>query len=96
MKPKTAGIVCVLVVIGAWVYVHAQTAAQPALPTGPNGRYEVVALDFDETVFSGEKYKSAIRIDTQTGRTWEMMEVPSKSGSGGHSLVWLGMISEDK
>jgi len=93
MKTKAAGIVCILVIVGAWVYVHAQVTTSPALPTGPNGRYEIVAIDFDETIFSGAlKHKSAIRIDTQTGRTWELMEVQGKEG--GRNLVWSGMNEE--
>ena len=88
MKIKIAGIVCLLVLVGAWVYVRAQTATKDVLSTGANGRYQVVAVDFDETVWNGDlKHKSAIRIDTQTGKTWELMEVPAKPG--GRALVWL-------
>lgn len=87
MKIKVAGVVCALVLIGAWVYVHAQTTAHYALPSGPNGRYQVVAVDFDETAMNGMmKHKTAVRIDTQTGQAWELVELEGKSG--GRNLFW--------
>jgi hypothetical protein len=56
MKIKIAGIICLFFIVGAWVYVHAQTTAQAAPPTGatqaglPTGaycRHQVVAADID-------------------------------------------------
>ena len=76
MKIKVVGIACLFVLIGAWVYVHAQTVTHYILPSGPVGRYQVVALDFDETTMSGVmKHKTAVRIDTQTGQAWELGRV---------------------
>jgi hypothetical protein len=87
MKIKIAGIACVFVLIGAWVYVHAQTTTKFSLASGSAGRYQVVAVDFDETTMSGMmKHKSAIRIDTQTGQTWELTELQGKEG--GRNLYW--------
>ena len=84
---KIAGIACLLVLIGAWAYVHAQTNTKLSLSNGPVGRYQVVPFDFDETMMSGMlKHKSAIRVDTQTGQTWELVELPGKDG--GHNLYW--------
>jgi hypothetical protein len=87
MKFKIAGITLLLTLIGALVYAHAQTNTKYNLVPGPAGRYQVVAVDFDETTMSGMmKHKSAIRIDTQTGQTWELIELESKNG--GRNLYW--------
>jgi hypothetical protein len=87
MKIKVVGIACLLVLIGAWAYIHAQTVSHYNLPSGSNGRYQVVAFDFDETSMSGVMtHKSALRIDTQTGQTWELIELPEKAG--GHNIYW--------
>jgi hypothetical protein len=94
MKIKIAGIICLFVIVGAWVYVHAQTTAQAALPTGANGRYQVVAADIDYTSMGGNlKHKTAIRIDTQTGWTWELVEIEEKPV--GRAFYWL-RTNEDK
>ena len=88
MKIKIAGIICVLALIGAWAYIHAQTTAQTGLPSGQNGRYQIVAMDFDPENLAGNlKHKTAIRIDTQTGHTWELTELPMKDG--GSNLYWM-------
>lgn len=87
MKLKIAGILCILVLVGAWVYIHAQTTAHYTLPPGSNGRYQIVAVDFDETAMSGMmKHKTAVRIDTQTGKAWELVELEGKGG--GRNLYW--------
>jgi uncharacterized protein YraI len=87
MKLKIAGFTLLLTLIGAWAYVHAQTTTKYSLPSGSSGRYQVVAVDFDETTMSGVmKHKSAIRIDTQTGQTWELTELQGKEG--GRNLYW--------
>jgi hypothetical protein len=92
MKMKVAGIVCVLLLIGAWALVHAQTvtpSASSALPSGSNGRYQVIPADIDFTDMGGKlKHKTAIRIDTQTGQTWELTEVGDLK-NGGISFVWV-------
>jgi len=95
MKIKAAVIVCLLVVIGAWVYVHAQTTAKPTLPTGENGRYQIIQADIDYTGMGGVlKHKTVIRIDTQTGRTWELAEIGD--GKGGGTFIWLGGILQEE
>jgi hypothetical protein len=98
MKFKLAGIVlaCVLVIVGAWAFVHAQTTATttPQLPVGANGRYQVIAADIDSEGFNGEmKHKTAIRIDTQTGHTWDLVELPVQGG--GSNWYWMS-LNEDK
>ena len=84
MKIKIAAIACLLALIGAWVYIHAQTVppsggtalSSEALPTGATGRYQVIAADVDAEGMGGTlKHKTAIRIDTQTGRAWSLDEV---------------------
>ncbi len=77
MKIRFAGIVCVLALAGVLAYLHAQTTiAQSTLPTGAIGRYQVVASDIDYTSSGGVlKHKAPIRIDTQTGQTWELTEI---------------------
>ena len=92
MKFKLAGIVlaCVLVIVGAWTFVHAQTTATttPQLPVGANGRYQVIAADIDSEGFNGDmKHKTAIRIDTQTGQTWDLVEIPIHGG--GRDFFWM-------
>jgi hypothetical protein len=88
MKGKTAGIACILVLIGAWVYVHAQPAAQSAVPAGSNGRYQVVAADIDSEGMGGNlKHKTAIRVDTQTGKAWSLDEIEDKNGGG--NFYWV-------
>ena len=72
MKTKIAGIVCVLVLVGAWVYVHAEATNQPTLPAGTNGRYQVVPVEFDSWTAGEPSKKKVIRIDTQTGQTWRI------------------------
>jgi hypothetical protein len=69
------------------LYAFAQTR-EPVLPTpGQPGRYQVVSADIDLTTMSGAlKHKTAIRIDTQTGQTWELVELEAKNG--GRSLHW--------
>ena len=84
MKTRVVGIVCVLVIVGAWAYIHAQATAQVALPSGANGRYQVVAVDFDDSII---KQKSAIKIDTQTGRTWMLTETGGTGQKKG-AIVW--------
>ena len=94
MKAKFAGIVCLLILAGAWFYIHAQASAGPTLPTGPNGRYQIMAVDFDPENLAGNlKHKTAIRIDTQTGHTWELLELPVTGG--GSRLYWLSMYEGD-
>lgn len=89
MKNKTAGIVCILVLVGAWVYAHTQTPASSSLSTGANGRYQVVAAEIDYKNMGGTLgHKTAIRIDTQTGKTWELTEIDNDKGAGG-GFYWV-------
>jgi len=93
MKIKIAGLLCLLFVIGLWVYAHAQSSKALPLSPGTNGRYQVVAVDFDLTTMSGlMKHKTAVRIDTQTGQTWELVELESKNG--GRNLYWEPLNEE--
>jgi hypothetical protein len=86
---------------GAWIYIRAQAIppVQPSgrialpnqassLPSGTNGRYQVIAADIDSEGMGGElKHKTAIRIDTQTGETWSLEEIDDKNGGG--NFYWV-------
>jgi hypothetical protein len=88
MNIRLAGFACILLAIGAWFYAHAQATPGAALPTGPNGRYQVVAADIDSEGLGGNlKHKTAIRIDTQTGRAWSLDEIDEKNGGG--NFYWV-------
>jgi hypothetical protein len=96
MKIRVAGIVCLLILAGAWVYLHAQNNAQAALPTGVNGRYQVVPVEFDDGFAGKPDRKMVIRIDTQTGQTWTLYEyadVTSGGQVGAHRISW-GKVGE--
>lgn len=94
MKTKAAVIVCLFVIIGAWAYVHAQTSAasaQSALPSGANGRYQVVSAEFDSGWEGQPNKKMIIRTDTQTGKTWTLIEYADATAdgkTGEHHRVW--------
>jgi hypothetical protein len=96
MKIKVAGIFCVLVLVGAWVYVKAQTApqvvAKVGLPLGTNGRYQIVAAE----IATGDKWgdkeiksKTVVRIDTQTGQAWRLVESEDVTPNGGEGQTHL-------
>ncbi len=88
MKLKIAGLSCLIVLVGAWVYAHAQIAASTTLPAGTNGRYQVIAADIDSEGMGGNlKHNTAIRIDTQTGKTWSLDEIDSTDG--GMNFYWV-------
>lgn len=98
MKIWIAGIICLLGLTGVLVYAHAQTSNPTSGPSflapGAVGRYQIVAMDFDESSMSGVmKHKTAIRVDTQTGATWELVELQGKSG--GRNFYWEP-LSEEK
>ena len=96
MKTKIAGIFCVLVLIGAWIYAHAQTNTPVALATGPNGRYQVVPVEFNSRSSEEPNQKMVIRIDTQTGQTWRLLEyadVAPDGKEGAHRIGW-GKVGE--
>jgi hypothetical protein len=89
MNLKTTGIVCFFVLIGAWALVHAQATSQSNMPAGANGRYQVVAAEIDySSMGSNLKYKTAIRVDTQTGQTWELTEVDDAKTHGA-GFYWV-------
>jgi hypothetical protein len=98
---KALVVVCLSILIGALIYLRAQTTtpvhpsgrtglsieANP-LPSGANGRYQVIAADIDAEGMGGElKHKTAIRIDTQTGRTWSLDEI--SDNNGGANFYWV-------
>jgi len=91
MKSRAVGAVCLLVLIGAWVYAYARPTATTtlSLPTGAVGRYQVTAADIDIPSTGGElKYKTAIRIDSQTGQTWTISQVKDPT-TGVVTLLWV-------
>jgi hypothetical protein len=96
MKIRLAAIVCILVLIGAWVYAHARPTptSSLSLPVGAAGRYQVTSTDIDIPSTGGElKYKTAIRIDTQTGQTWTISQSKDPT-TGVITLLWV-KVSED-
>ncbi|SPE40204.1 exported hypothetical protein [Candidatus Sulfotelmatobacter sp. SbA7] len=69
------------------VYGQSSTNIRSALPEGSVGRYQVIASDIDSQGMGGNlKQKTAIRIDTQTGKTWHLVELPGKEG--GSNFYW--------
>jgi hypothetical protein len=90
MKFKAAGIVCVLILIGAWVYIHAQPAASSTLPVGANGRYQIIAVNLSTA--DGTNDSTSMKIDTQTGRTWTLIEYWDSTANGtrgNHHRGWV-------
>jgi len=91
MNIKVLGTTCLILAVGffAWSLGHSQqtsTAAQA--PSGQIGRYQVVTATIDFSSMGGTlQHKAAIRIDTQTGRTWELNEIDLPHGGG--SFDWI-------
>jgi len=84
-----------LVIVGGWTFAHTQTPTSVVgfgtapLPAGPTGRYQLIAADVDFTGMGGRlKHASALRIDTETGKTWELSEIDDPK-TGGISFAWL-------
>jgi hypothetical protein len=61
------------------------------LPPGQNGRYQLITASVDSVANphteSGENIptRTVIRIDTQTGRTWRLVEIAGWGGFPTHS-----------
>jgi hypothetical protein len=87
MNPKTIGMVCLVFAVGfcAWSLGYTQ---QTALPAGQDGRYQIVpaAVDFSSTGGMPAK-QTVIRVDTQTGKTWELFE--QKGPVAGFETLWV-------
>jgi hypothetical protein len=97
MKTKTIGIaiLCAVLALSAWTLGHSQQTAKTTatLPSGTN-RYPIVAADIDFSAMGGKlPHKSAIRIDTQTGKTWELTEIDEPKGA--MSFVWVSLNEEN-
>lgn len=96
MKIKiVVALASLLVIVGGWTFAHTQTPMSAVgsglapLPTGPTGRYQLIAADVDFTTMGGKfKVTSALRIDTQTGKTWELSELDDPK-TGGVSFAWV-------
>ncbi len=73
----------------AWTFGHSQqkkTAVE--LPAGPNGRYQLTAARVDFSATGGMPAKqTVIRIDTQTGKAWELFE--QKGPVSGIETLWI-------
>ena len=94
MRAKFAVIICILVLVGAWVYAHARPTSTLSLPIGAVGRYQITATDIDIPGLSEDmKYKGAIRIDTQTGQTWTLSRTIDRN-TGVVTLLWTKMDEE--
>jgi hypothetical protein len=69
------------------------------LPPGQNGRYQILTASIDSVnnphTEGGESIpsKTALRIDTQTGRTWRLVEV---AGAGGYPTLSWEPLNESK
>lgn len=95
MKRKVAVGICLFAVVGVWLYVHAQTTVAlkspeaVSLPTGSSGRYQVIAVETDYPNWREDniKSKTAIKLDTQTGRSWILTEY--KDSKGEPHLNWI-------
>ena len=88
MKAKVVGIVCLIFTIGFSFRLVGHTQQPPNLPSGQNGRYQVVnaAIDFSATGGMPAK-QTVVRLDTQTGKAWELFE--QKGSSGGYETMWV-------
>jgi hypothetical protein len=66
-----------------WVALPAESYT---LPPGQNGRYQIITASIDSVndphTQGGESVpaRTILRIDTQTGRTWKMVELQGTSG----------------
>ena len=87
MKIKVAVIACLFVLVSAWIYVHAQTASPTVPSVGANGRYEVLAVDFNSAEGESPR-KMVIKTDTQTGKAWNLFEY--KNTDNTNHLGWAG------
>lgn len=85
------GIACLVLTatFSVWTFGHSQqnkTAVE--LPAGPNGRYQVTAATVDFSATGGMPAKqTVIRIDTQTGKAWELFE--QKAPVSGVQTLWI-------
>jgi hypothetical protein len=98
MNIKFVGIVCSLMVIGTLAYVHAQpnVSTSQSLPVGSNGRYQVISTDIDIASIAGDlKYKTPVRIDTQTGQAW-VVSAAKDPKTGAIDLVWKKLEESKK
>lgn len=91
MNLKNVGIVCLLIAASlfAWTIGHAQQTQPSAqtLPAGQSGRYQLVRATINFSATGGMPAKqTVIRIDTQTGKTWELWE---QKGSVGIESLWV-------
>ena len=88
MKAKALVIVCVIFALALSFRLvgHTQPTSLPA--SGQTGRYQVVnaAIDFSSTGGMPAK-QTVIRMDTQTGKAWELFE--QKESSGAVETVWM-------
>jgi hypothetical protein len=87
MKTKAIGIGCLILAIGLSFRLVGHSQA-PSLPSGQSGRYQIVnaAIDFSATGGMPAK-QTVVRVDTQTGKAWELFE--QKGSSGGVETLWL-------
>lgn len=88
---KNIWIVCLLVAasFSAWSIAHAQQHnSASALVAGQNGRYQLSTATIDFSAVNGTPtQRTIIRIDTQTGKTWELENQPTSGG--GFESLWI-------
>ena len=91
MRLKALAIAC-FVLVAAFCTLAVGRGQQrqlaSALPTGQNGRYQVIpaTVDFSATGAMPAK-QTVIRLDTQTGKAWELFE--QKTPAGGVETLWI-------
>jgi hypothetical protein len=88
MKIKAVVIACVVIVVSFCAWSVGRTQQTAGLPSGQNGRYQVVGATVDFSATGGMPAKqTVIRVDTETGKTWELFE--QKSSTAGIETLWI-------
>ena len=67
------------------VTVHADTGLSPEV-TGDKPRYQIVTGNIDH---GGGTVPTFMRVDTFTGQTWLLQQVPLPGGNGALLPVWV-------
>jgi hypothetical protein len=108
MKTRIALIVCLLAAVSTWAYIrvnaqstvpstppHQWAASQETpyvLTPGPNGRYQLIAATID--TLSPTPEQTVIRIDSQTGKAWRLVNLADPSGIPG-VVSWMPVQESD-
>lgn len=99
MHIRTLVSVAALLIAGFMIRSDAQTSTQGSLPhawnaaqeqpytlaAGPNGRYQIIAATLETGV--PPTVRTVIRIDSQTGKAWRLVDLGDPSGIT--KLSWM-------